>query len=120
MPLIRIDGTFKSFRFKNYKGPIYSLSINCDEEKEEFFERLCEVVANEACRLIPNLNGKKLKPESFELVKNNKNEKNVYAKIYTKPSGPAKCKASLLVENKGSPIQLEELIDESFEGSCIL
>ena len=37
MPLLRIDGTFKLFRFKNDKGPIYSLSINCDEEKEEFF-----------------------------------------------------------------------------------
>ena len=120
-----MDGTFKLFRFKNDKGPIYSLSINCDEEKEEFFERLCEVVANETCRLIPKSNGKKLKPEEFELVRCNKNGKNVYTKIYTKLSGKAKCKVSGLVEmadesRKRVLLPLEELTDESFEGSCIL
>ena len=52
---------------------IYLLSINCDEELETFFERLCEVVANEACRLIPKHNGKRLTPESFELVKTSEN-----------------------------------------------
>ena len=37
-------------------------------------------------------------------------------------SGKAKCKISGLVDNskKRVPIPLEELIDESFEGSCIL
>ena len=42
VPLLRINGTCKLFRFK---GPIYSLSINCDEDLEEFFENLCGVVA---------------------------------------------------------------------------
>ena len=87
---------------------------------EVFFENLCEIRASETCRLVPRLNGKKLNLESFELVKTRKNGQNVYAKIDTKLSGRAKCKASLLVENKRSPIQLEELINESFEGSCIL
>ena len=77
MPLLRIDETFKLFRFK---GPIYSLSINCNEDLEVFFENLCEIIANETCRLVPRLNDKKLNPESFELVKTSKNGRNVYAK----------------------------------------
>ena len=68
---------------------------------------------------------KNLNPDSFELVKSSKHGRNVYAKIYTKTSGRAKCKVSGLVEmadesRKRVPIPLEELIDESFEGSCIL
>ena len=124
MPPLRIDGKFKLFRFK---GLIYSLSINCNEELEVFFENLCDFIVNETCRLVPRLIGKKLYPESFELVKTSKNGRNVYAKIYTKPSGRAKCKVSASAEvdpeesvKNRAPIQLEELIDESFEGSCIL
>ena len=46
-------------------------------------------------------------------------------KFITRASGKAKCKVSGLVEmadesRKRVPIPLEELIDESFEGSCIL
>ena len=40
IPPLRIDGTFTIFKFKNSKGPIYSLSINCDESLEEFFNDL--------------------------------------------------------------------------------
>ena len=65
MPLLRIDGKFRLFRYKNSKGDIYSLSIKCNEEKERFFERLCEVVVRESCRLVPKLNGRKFKPEDF-------------------------------------------------------
>ena len=83
---------------------------------EEFFESLREVIANETCRLVP----KKLNPDSFKLVKSGKHGRNVYAKVYTRASGKAKCKFSELVDNSRVPIPLEELIDESFEGSCIL
>ena len=31
IPPLRIDETFRIFKFKNSKGTIYSLSINCDE-----------------------------------------------------------------------------------------
>ena len=122
IPPLRIDGSFRIFKFKNSKGPIYSLSISCDESLEEFFNGLREVIANETCRLVPKVNGKKLNPDSFELVKSGKQGQNVYAKIYTKTSGKAKCKISELVDNskKRVPISLEELIDESFEGSCVL
>ena len=125
IPPLRIDGTFRIFKFKNSKGSIYSLSINCDESLEEFFESLREVIANETCRLVPRVNGKKLSSDSFELVKSGKHGQNVYAKIYTRASMRAKCKVSGLVEmadesRKRVPLPLDELIDESFEGSCIL
>ena len=72
VPPLRINGKFRLFRFKNPRGDTYSLSIRCNEENERFFERLCEVVARESCKLVPKLNGKKLKPEDFELVKDSK------------------------------------------------
>ena len=75
--------------------------------------------------MVPRVNGKKSNPDSFELVKSGKHGQNIYAKIYTRASGKAKCKVSELVEmdddsRKRVSIPLEELIDESFEGSCIL
>ena len=60
IPPLRIDGKFRLFRFKNSKGDIYSLSIRCNEANVSFFERLCEVVSRESCRLVPKVNGKKL------------------------------------------------------------
>ena len=87
---------------------------------EEFFNDLREVIANETCKLVLKVNGKKLNPDSFELVKSSKHGQNVYAKIYTKASGKAKCKVSELVDKRRVSIPLEELIDESFEGSCFL
>ena len=118
VPPLRIDGKFRLFRFKNPRGDIYSLSIRCNEENERFFERLCEVVSRESCRLVPKLNGKKLKPEDFELVKDSKVGRSVYAKIYARKSGKAKCRVSL--KSPKNMIPIEELVDENFEGSCVL
>ena len=98
IPPLRIDGTFRIFKFKNSKSSIYYLSINCDESLEEFFNDLREVIANETCRLVPKVNGKKLNPDSFELVKSGEHGQDVNTKIYTKASGKAKCKISGLVE----------------------
>ena len=86
IPPLRINGKFRLFRFKNSREDIYSLSIRCNEANESFFER-CEVVSRESCRLVPKINGKKLKPEDFELVKNSKVGRSVYAKIYARKSG---------------------------------
>ena len=118
IPPLTIDGKFRLFRFKNPKGDIYSLSIRCNKKNESFFERLCNVVANESCRLVPMVNGKKLKPEDFELIKDNKVGRSVYAKIYSRKSGKAKCRISL--KSPKNTIPTEELVDENFEGSCIL
>ena len=118
MPPLRIDGKFRFFRFKNHRGDIYSLSIRCDKENEPFFRRLCDAVARESCRLVPKVNDKKFKPEDFDLLKDSKLGWSVYAKIYSRKSGKAKCRISL-----GSPkntINVEELIDKNFEGSCIV
>ena len=118
IPPLRIDEEFRLFRFKNSRGDIYSLSIRCNEANESFFEKLCEVVSRESCRLVPKVNGKKLKPEDFELVKNSKVGRSVYAKIYARKSGKAKCRVSL--KSPKNTILIEELADENFEGSCIL
>ena len=125
VPPLRINNPLDYLDTRIVSVPIYSLSINCDEALEEFFESLRDVIANETCRLVPKVNGKKLSPDSFELVKSSKHGHNVYAKIYTRACGRAKCKVSGLVEmadksRKRVPLPLEELINESFEGSCIL
>ena len=118
IPSLSIDGKFRLFRFKNPRGDIYSLSIRCNEKNERFFERLCEVVAREACRLVPKVNGRKLKPEDFELIKDSKVGRSVYTKIYTRKSGKVKCRISL--KSPKNTIPIDELVDENFEGSCIL
>ena len=118
IPPLRVDGKFKLFRLENSKGDTYSLSIKCNEENERFFERLCEVVAQESCRLVPMVNGRKLKPEEFELVKDSKVGRNVCVKIYTRKSGKVKCLVSL--KSPKDTIPIDELVEENFEGSCIL
>ena len=118
IPPLRIDGKFKLFRFKNSKGDIYSLSIKCNEENERFFERLCEVVSRESCKLVSKVNGKKLRHEEFELVKDSKVGRSVYGKIYTRKSGKVKCRISL--KSPKNMIQIDELVEENFKGSCTL
>ena len=105
-------------RFKNPKGDIYSLSIKCDGANELFFRKLCNVVARESCRLVPRVNGKKLKPEDFDLVKDGKYGSAVHAKIYSSKSGKVKCRISL--GSTKNVIGIDELVDENFEGSCII
>ena len=119
IPPFRVDGKFRLFRFKNPRGDIYSLSIRCNEGNEKFFKRLCEVVACESCKLVLKLNGKKLKPEDYELVKDSKVGRSVYAKIYMRKSGKAKCRVSLKSPKNMIPIE-ELVVDRNFEGSCIL
>ena len=114
---LRINGKFKLFRFKNSRGDIYSLSIKCNEASESFFERLCEVVSCKSCRLVPKVNGKKLKPEDFELVKDSKVGRSVYAKIYARKSRKAKFRVSF--KSPKNTIPIEELVDENFKVSCI-
>ena len=69
IPPLRVDGKFKLFKFKNDKTDIYSLSIKCNENNERFFERLCQVVAKESCRLVPKVNGRKLNPEETFMLR---------------------------------------------------
>ena len=117
IPPLRINGKFRLFRFKNPRGDIYSLSTRCDVANESFFGRLFEVVAKESCRLVPKVNGRKLKPEDFELIKDSKVGRSVYAKLYSRKSGKAKCRISL--GSSKNTIPIEELVAENFKGSCI-
>ena len=92
MPPLRTDEKFRLFRFKNPRVDIHSLSIRCDKENKPLFRRLCDAVARESCRLVPKVNGKKLKPEDFDLVKDSKSGRAVYAKIFCRKSGKGKCR----------------------------
>ena len=115
VPPIRIDGDFRLFRFRNKNSDTYSLSITCDPANESFFRELSKVIAKESCKILKD---KSIKPEDFELIRDNRSGRSVYTKIYSKKSGKVKCRIS-----QGSytnAIGVEELVDEKFEGSCIL
>ena len=115
VPPIRIDGDFRLFRFENKNSDTYSLSITCDPTNESFFRELNNVIAEESCKILKD---ESIKPEDFELIRDNRSGRSVYTKIYSKRSGQVKCRIS-----QGSyknVIGIEELVDEQFEGSCML
>ena len=58
VPPIRVDVEFKLFNFKGN----YSLSIKCDDEKVDFFEKLEDTIARETCRYV----GKKVKRDELK------------------------------------------------------
>ena len=115
VPPICIDGDFRLFRFRNKNSDTYSLSITCDPTNESFFRESSKVIAKESCKMLKD---KSIKPEDFELIRDNRSGRSVCAKIYSKKSGKVKCRIS-----EGSyknVIGVEALVDEKFEGSCIL
>ena len=115
VPPIRVDGNFRVFKFDNKNGPIYSQAINCTGDNESFFRKLNTVLASQSCKILKDHT---VTPEDFELVKENKYGCSVFTKIYRSKSGKAKCRIS-----KGSYknlIEIDELVDENFRGSCIL
>ena len=115
MPPICIDGDFRLFRFRNKNSDTYSLSITCNPTNESFFRELSKVIAKESCKILKD---KSIKPEDFKLIRDNRSGRSVHTKIYSKKSGKVKCRIS-----QGSyknVIGVEELVDEVFEGSCIL
>ena len=60
------------------------------------------------------------KPEEFKLIKESKNYRNVYCKIYTYPSGAPKCYYSELVNDKCRVKPLEDAAFKKLKGSCIV
>ena len=110
-----MDGNFRVFKFENKNGPVYSLAINCTGDNESFFRKLNSVLANQSCKILKDHT---VTPENFELVKENKYGCSVFAKIHLRKSGKARCRIS-----RGSHknlIEIDELVDENFRGSCIL
>ena len=115
VPPIRVDGNFRVFKFANKNGPVYSLVINCTGDNESFFTKLNSVLADQSCKILKDHT---VTPENFELVKENKYGCSVFAKIYLRKSGKTRCRIS-----RGSHknlIEIDELVDENFRGSCIL
>ena len=115
VPPIRVDGNFRVFKFDNKDGPVYSLAISCTGDNESFFRKLNSALANQFCTILKD---RTVTPEDFELVKENKYGCSVFVKIYLGKSGKVKCRIS-----KGSYknlIEIGELVDENFRGSCIL
>ena len=113
VPPIRVDGNFRIFKFENKNGPIYSLVKNCTGDNKSFFRKLNS--ANQSCKVLKDHT---ITPENFELVEENKYGRSLFAKIYCNKSGETKCTIS-----EGSYtnlIEIDELIDENFKGSCIL
>ena len=113
------------FRHESKEGISYSLAIGIDDENEQFFtklgKRLAEL-AHEQKGTIP----KSFKPLDLELVKAaaDGKYKNVFARIYTSKSGRVNCNLSECKEVDGvykrKRIDVNELVDESFKGSCVL
>ena len=115
VPLIRVDGKFRIFDLENKNGPVYSLAINCTGDNESFFKKLNSALANQSYKILKD---NTITPENFELVKENKYGCSVYAKIYCNKSGKTKCRIS--EDSYKNLIEIDELIDENFKGSCIL
>ena len=84
VPPIHIDGDFRSFRFRNINSDTYSLSITCDPTNESFFREFSKVIAKESCKILKD---KSIKPEDFELIRDNRSGRSVYTKIYSIKSG---------------------------------
>ena len=115
VPPIRVDGNFRVFKFENKNGPVYSLVINCTGDNESFFRKLNSVLANQSCKILKDHT---VTPENFELVKEYKYGCSVFAKIYLRKSGKARCRIS-----RGSHknlIEIDDLVDENFRRSCML
>ena len=115
VPPIRVDGNFRVFKFENKNGPVYSLAINCTGDNESFFRKLNSVLANQSCKILKDHT---VTPENFELVKENKYGCSVFAKIYLRKSGKARCRISR--GSRKNLIEIDELVDKNFRGSCIL
>ena len=115
IPPIRADGKFRIFKFENKNEPVYSLAINCEGDNESFFRKLNSVLAKESCKILKDST---ITPENFELVKENKYGCSVFAKIYCNKSGKIKCR--IPEASYKNLIEIDELIDENFKGSCIL
>ena len=76
---------------------------------------LNKVIAEESCKILKD---ESIKPEDFELIRDNRSGRSVNTKIYSKRSGKVKYRISQV--SYKNMIGVEELVDEVFEGSCML
>ena len=114
-PLPPVQIGLKVFVTKNNGKRSFSLAISVDESNEEFLKRLEHSLSQLASEALPLT-----KPEDFELIKESKNYRNVYCKIYTHYSGTPKCLYSELVSGKHRVKPLEDAAFEKSKGSCVV
>ena len=127
-PLIKIEGNFRALKHVNNGRVNYSMAISINDENEEFFSELGHKVATLACEEKGKTTKlKSLKPSDLELIKTSGNGKykNVYARIYmNKTTGKVSYRISECKKVKGvfkrREIKIDDLVDDSFKGSCIL
>ena len=127
-PIIKIEGNFRVFKHVNAGRVNYSLAISINDENEEFFSELERRVATLACEnKSETAKLKSLKPSDLELIKTNANGKykNVYARVYSsKATGKVSCRISERKKVKGvfkrRKLKIDDLVDESFEGFCVI
>ena len=74
VPPICTDGDFRLFRFRNKNSDTYSLSITSNPTNESFFRELNKVIAKESCKILKD---KSIKPEDFELIRDNRSCRSV-------------------------------------------
>ena len=91
------------------------LAILVDKTNEKFFERLEHSLSQLVSAALPCTH-----PEDFKLIKEIKNYRNIYCKIYTHCSGSRKCYYSELVNGKCRTKPLEDATFEKFKGSCFV
>ena len=115
VPPIRIDGDFRLFRFRNKISDTYSLLITCNPTNKSSFRELNKVIAEDSYKIRKD---ELIKPDDFKLIRDNRSGRSVYTKIYFKRSG--KVKGRISQGSYKNVIGVEELVDEKFEGSCIL
>ena len=115
LPPIRIDGDLKVFANKNNDKHSFWLAISVDESNEEFFKKLESSLSGLVSTALPCT-----KPEDFKLIKESKNCRNFYCKIYIYPSGTPKCICSQIVDGKRRVKPLEDAAFEKFKGSCVV
>ena len=125
--IIKINGNLRVFKHVNAGRINYSLAISIDDENEEFFSELGCKIATLACEnkdKFSRLNS--LQPTDLELIKTSGDGKykNVYARIYTNSTGKVSCRISECKKVKGvfkrRKLKIDDLVDESFKGSCII
>ena len=78
LPPIRIDGDFKVFINKNNGKKSFLLVISVDKSNKHFFKRLEHSLSQLALAALPCT-----RPEDFKVIKESKNYRNIYCKIYT-------------------------------------
>ena len=123
LPPIRIDGDFKVFINKNGKNKSFSLAISADKSSKEFFESLEHSLSQLVSTALPGAT-----PEDFKLIKESKNYRNIYCKIYTYSIRTPKCLYSELVFGPSGPASggkcrvkpLEDAAFGKFKGSCVV